>query len=83
MERATTRQSKTDRALARIPGLAQNQEGKDADEVFGVKHLTNSDIMQVEEALNAMDLEEMVATVDAIVGRHQRKTSVNRKDGES
>jgi hypothetical protein len=67
MDMMLSKQSKSEQALARIP-TRPVAAGKDAD--FDVQHLTANDIAKLEDALNTMDLEEMVTTVDAIVGRH-------------
>jgi hypothetical protein len=46
------------------------QARNEGDDVFDVQHLTSADIVQLEEALNSMDLEEMVSAVDQIVCHH-------------
>jgi hypothetical protein len=69
MDMMVSKQSKIERALARLPKrpvAAQKEPHLD------VQHLTPRDIAKIEEALNTADLEEMVATVDAIVTRHHR-----------
>jgi hypothetical protein len=65
------------KSLNRFPTLPQVEEDSDSEQLFGVQHLTSADITQLEEALNTMDLEEMVATVDAIVGRYH---ALRKKD---
>jgi hypothetical protein len=44
---------------------------------LNTEHLTKRQIERIEEAMNTVDLEVMVATVDAIVGR-QRPKSLNK-----
>jgi hypothetical protein len=72
---------KSGRKSASVPN---QQEGEEFDpgQLFDVQYLTKADIVQLEEALNAMDIEEMVATVDAIVGRHhagRKKVASNKR----
>jgi hypothetical protein len=45
----------------------------DVDELFDVQHLTRADIAQLEDALNTMDMEELVFTVDQILCNHLRR----------
>jgi rRNA maturation endonuclease Nob1 len=56
--------------MARQTSANFTKARNDADELFDVQHLTSTDIADLEEALNTMDLEEMVTTVDHIVGQH-------------
>ena len=67
MDMMLSKQSKIEQALARIPTRPVAAE-KDPD--FDVQHLTAKDIAKIEEALNTIDLEQMVATVDRIVSQH-------------
>jgi hypothetical protein len=74
IELTITKQSRIEWALTRIPMPAQGEAGEDSDELFDVQHLTSADIGQLEDAPNTMDLEVMVATIEAIVGRHRAST---------
>lgn len=46
--------------------------------MFKVKHLTAKQIEQLEEALNTMDLEFLVAAVEKMIAAHVRKAGHKR-----
>lgn len=79
MELLLTKLSKIERAVARLDPTTHRKgtpmTRRDDNDIFDAQHLTAKDIEKLEEALNTMDLEEVVATVDAIVGRHHSKVT--------
>jgi hypothetical protein len=46
---------------------------------LNTEHLTKKQILRIEEAMNTEDLEQVVAVVDAIVGRSRTKAASNKR----
>ena len=61
-----------------VRGVLERELSPSVDRDLDVKHLSKHQIERIEEAMNTDDLEEMVAVVDAIVGRLRNKSSQRR-----